>query len=357
MPLATEEQMDVSETPVTASTSLPSSKMTDKKIQLLYNKMLRLDSQLNPSMETSSHDDDKIPCKIDYDQNISIKYEIQTLAVTIQSLCSKNNFDMLFKVFEFCMNKGDLFTEMCADLFENSLLKNFDLFGDERLHGLFEKHFDHLIIEIIRNQCSNKSFFKNYADFKGDQIFFRIFSKMGEINREKLIKQIIEKTISEMKFLKIDSIGNSKLDIRALYLNLAKNKLNIYKLRDILLVYKKFIPEHGLFLIDSFLNLEKHLYANLTQQSVTYSNFNNEILNIERRSLNLMRRLCVIEFIPEFLNLLDKLDNRHCYRWIEKSLEFFTKYSIFSTNVNSESNEQEFKLDYTDFDMLNVSKS
>jgi hypothetical protein len=87
-----------------------------------------------------------------------------------------------------------------------------------------------------------------------------------------------------------------------------------------------------------------------------------KLLSIERRSLNVMRRLCVADLIPEFVYLIDKLDNRHCYRWIEKSLEFYCKYTInaIEIDLNSdqmmdlENGENQFYLTYSSVNLLQV---
>jgi hypothetical protein len=113
------------------------------------------------------------------------------------------------------------------------------------------------------------------------------------------------------------------------------------------------VPEHGLVLIDNLLNLEKNMYMCLAQQSSACPQFDAAILSVERRSLNLMRRLCVVEFMPEFLELLEKLDSRLCYRWIEKSLEFFTKYALASTEVIAKQDDK-FQLDYLNVKLLQV---
>ncbi len=54
-----------------------------------------------------------------------------------------------------------------------------------------------------------------------------------------------------------------------------------------------------------------------------------ELNENRKRSHNLFRKLCVIDLIPSFVNLIEnKLDNKTDYRWIEKSLEFYTKFTF-----------------------------
>ena len=68
--------------------------------------------------------------------------------------------------------------------------------------------------------------------------------------------------------------------------------------------------------------------------------------------------MCVIDLIPEFVHLIDKLDNRHCYRWIEKSLEFFSKYVINSlevTLVKDTDESEKLKFNYSNIKLLYVS--
>ena len=102
--------------------------------------------------------------------------------------------------------------------------------------------------------------------------------------------------------------------------------------------------------------LEKYragLFANLIQNS------SDQLLCIiERRSLNVIRRICVVDLLPEFVCLIEKLDNRYCYRWIEKSLEFFTKYTINSIDVKFElgqSTNGGIRLNYSNVKLLSVS--
>ena len=94
------------------------------------------------------------------------------------------------------------------------------------------------------------------------------------------------------------------MDIKDLYYNLVDIKDRIFLTRDLLGKYRRFIPEYGIFLIDGLLNCEKSLYINFVQMS---TNTSEPMISIERRSLNIMRRLCVVELIPHFIGIIDKV--------------------------------------------------
>jgi hypothetical protein len=285
-------------------------------------------------------------------------YRIQSLALTIEAVCSEK-FELLVTLFEFYLAKN--FVDMAIDLFERTLLKNFDFFANSDYSTRMEKHLNLFTSEIIRNLCPKKNFLPFYSkqsdleNLPNRDIYMQIFTRMKTASQEKFVGKTLEKLAAELAFLKSESTATAQsktIDISSLYSNMSKFKHSLYKFRDLLLIKRQFIPEYGLSLIDTFLNLEKNMYVCLAQQSASHPQFDAEILNVERRSLNIMRRLCVIEFCQEFLDLIDKLDNRHCYRWIEKSLEFYTKYAMASTEVKTEN--ERVQLNYASIKLLQV---
>jgi hypothetical protein len=260
-------------------------------------------------------------------------------AITIQSIY-KNDLKILIKLFDFFVETNQL--DSAFDLCEKELFKNFNL-NETNLLDFHLNKFGNQIIGNFKKKSSN-NLTVNSAQ---DEFYFKLFLKFGQQSQEVLVKKLLDKYHSQFLFLKTFVENSTKqsqmvgqqsaqtIDIKQFYLNLAENCGNFFIMRDLLLIYPKFIPEYGLFFIDGFLNVEKHLlqtFANLVQKNIS-TQLSSNLINIEKRSLNLMRRICIIDLIPEFVHLIDKLDNRHCYRWIEKSLEFFSKYVINTLEV------------------------
>lgn len=196
-----------------------------------------------------------------------------------------------------------------------------------------------------------------------DEFYLQLFLKLSQPAQEKLVTELLNKYRNGFAFLRVNMLDTSKkdpkkpqnIDISEFYSTLVEVKETIFLTKDLLGIYQRMIPEYGLFLIDGFLNIEKQLFANLIQNSSNLPGKTDEILsNIEKRSLNLIRRICVVDLIPDFLYLIEKLDNRHCYRWIEKSLEFFTKYTL-NAIVAKQGTKSMVKIDYLNIRLLNVS--
>jgi hypothetical protein len=280
-------------------------------------------------------------------------------ALTIEALY-KDNLAILVKLFEFYKEHNHI--DMSFNLCSTGLFKRgFDFIKPSQF-DIHLKRFAQSIIQNLLVRTSTARMHKVLADVSEHELsfYFKIFSRLDNIAQEKLVVRLLDKLKHDFGFLKayLEQTGQEKgkqptsqtlIDIKDFYVNLIRNKENLFLLRDLLLVYRKFIPDYGLFLIDGFFNTEKHLYANLAQ-----NNSGDEILSIEKRSLNLMRRICAVELIPEFVYLVDKLENRHCYRWIEKSLEFFTKYAIAATEIKIGENSDTFEFNYTKLMLFNV---
>ncbi len=333
-----EEIMDIDDTQSTMTKTLAnlnSAKLANLKVKLLC--------RLEASMLT--------PRDIVLTKNLS-------LAITIQTIFSEDP-EILERLFCFFINKNQI--EMALDLWENSLLKKFNLAAT----SVFDLHLKKISIQVI-NHLSVKEASRtdlNLVDkvenMSSGEFYLQLFLKLSPASQEKLVTQILEKFKTGFGFLRTNMPEGGKkdqpaFDITDFYSKLVEVKETIFLTKSLLSIYRKMIPEYGLFLIDGFLNIEKQLFANLIQQSSNLPGQTDQILsNIEKRSLNLIRRICVVELIPEFIYLIDKLDNRHCYRWIEKSLEFFTKYTMNAIEARCEKGV--VKLDYLSIRLLNVS--
>lgn len=329
---------------------------------------------MSESMETSQLDDQNVQKETEKTNGTSLdglfekldKYKqdatkFLAMAITMQTI-HKKDLATLVKLFEYYLKLNRI--EMAADLFENELLKNFDLLKSVE----FEHHFEQFSRQIIKN-LSIKSINEPSGELNNtnEYKYFNVFLKLTSVGQEKLFKQLLDKHSSEFQFLKsfLDTVEKSKppvqlsLDINEFYLKLANNREQLFLVRDLLLMNKKLIPDYGIFLIDGLMNAEKILFTSLIQKANT-NGIQADILNIEKRSLNIIRRLCVIELIPEFVCLLEKLDNRHCYRWIEKSLEFHCKLLINSiqakcSNDSSKPYPKCIHFEYQPLQLLSVS--
>lgn len=294
-----------------------------------------------------------------------------TLAITIQTMFNKDP-EVLERLFRFFIEKKQF--EMALDLWENDLLKRFNLDNE----ASFDIHMQSIATQIIKHLSVNRTVQSNttanisekdsLTTAAADVPYLELFLKMSQTSQEKLVIQLLNKYRNGFSFLRVPDAAASKkaepveLEIREFYTKLVEVKDTIFMTKNLLTIYRQFIPEYGIFLIDGFLNIEKTMFANLIQNSSNLPKQADQILsNIEKRSLNVIRRICVVDLIPEFIYLIDKLDNRHCYRWIEKSLEFYTKYTLNAIEAklvrrepssDSESS-MSVKLDYLNVRLLN----
>jgi hypothetical protein len=289
-----------------------------------------------------------------------------TLAITIQTMFNKDP-EVLERLFRFFIDQKQM--EMALDLWENDIIKRFNLSAvaefDVHLKRIVTQIIFHLSVKAL-SEREKKQLTKLEID-PIDEFYLELFLKLSQPSQEKLVTQLLDKYRNGFSFLKISSTEavnvkkeqptlQQSIDIREFYSKLIEVKDTIFTTRSLLTIYKKFIPDYGLFLIDGFLNIEKQLFANLIQNS---SQTEQILSNIEKRSLNVIRRICVVDLIPEFIYLIDKLDNRHCYRWIEKSLEFFTKYTLNSIEAKMETSingggRRFVKIGYENVRLLNV---
>ncbi|CAF0799427.1 unnamed protein product [Brachionus calyciflorus] len=265
-------------------------------------------------------------------------------ALFIQAMF-KQDLAVLIKLFNFYLEKKQI--KMAIDLLFNDVFKNFDINQTNE----FDPYLNKFSILIIENLNENASFIvKKLVDDieEKDQIYFELFKNLSQNMQEFLIIKILDKYRFKFnKYLKLFIESEKKstpiqpsqqqAELKEFYLNFSQTYQSLYIIKDLLTIFKKFAQEYGLYLIDAFLNVEKHIHSYMVQNSVQLK-LDAGLISIERRSLNLIRRVCVLDLIRDISSLIDKIDNRHCYRWIEKCLEFFTKYSICSTQVNVDTN-------------------
>lgn len=288
-----------------------------------------------------------------------------TLAITIQTMFNKDA-EVLERLFRFFIDQKQI--DMAIDLWETDILRKFNLSTvtefDAHLARISTQIIFHLSVKALSEREKNQLAKLEIDPI--DEFYLELFLKLSQPSQEKLITQLLDKYRTGFSFLKINPAEQAAsvkkelptvqqtIDIREFYTKLIEVKETIFITKNLLTIYKKFIPEYGLFLIDGFLNIEKQLFANLIQNS---SQTDQILSNIEKRSLNVIRRICVVDLIPEFIYLIDKLDNRHCYRWIEKSLEFFTKYTLNSIEAKMETippGRSFVKIGYVNVRLLNV---
>ena len=282
------------------------------------------------------------------------------LAFTIQTMYGKD-IDLLEKIFQFYLQRNQI--ERAAELLENDLLKKFKISET----NCFDHHLRKFAQQIIINLSLINS--PKVDQNTEDGLYFQLFLKLSVQCQEKLVVEILEKfranctlfklcvMVNEVADKKPASQTNSSFDLKELYLKLSECKESIFLSKKLTIIFKKFIPEYGLFIIDGLLNVEKQYYTHLAQTSVQ-QHIDPTLLHSERRSLNAIRRICVADLIPDFIYLVDKLDNRHCYRWIEKSLEFFTKYTLSSAYAeilkNQDTNTNQVVLGYNAIGLFTV---
>jgi hypothetical protein len=256
----------------------------------------------------------------------------RSTALTIESLF-KDHLPPLVKLFEFYRENELL--DMALNLFSNIVVKNFDLARPTE----FDEHLFNLARSITPSN-------------RPDRFLSDLFARLSPTQQEKVISTVLNRLKSgALAFLKSFATETAaskpslltRAEIIEFYSNLAANLDSVRLVKELLVAQPKFIHDHGIYMIDAFLNAEKHVFAAAGS------------LEVERRSLNVMRRLCVCEFIPCFVRLcVDKLDNRHCYRWIEKSLEFFTKYTIAAIRVRVREDDKSVGFYYETVNLLNV---
>jgi hypothetical protein len=305
------------------------------------------------------------------DKNASLSKNL-ALAITIQTMYSQH-IDVLIELFEFHISHAQL--DLAVDLFENDILKNFDLSETE----LFDTHIN-AFVEQITYKLRNKIYLSpskqttQIAESNDGDSYFQLFSKLSLNSQEKLIGQILKKLRNSFSYLNVSNSATNtaegedkkpaavmplNYDMREFYLKLAASIDDLFKMKSLILIYKNFLLDYGIFLIDGFLNIEKQLYSTLAQNNQSTQSIDTNIYGLEKRSLNVIRSLCVVHLIPDMVRLVEKIDNRHCYRWIEKSLEFFTKYTVYSIQVNCQNDKcteaNSLQINYSPIKLIHVS--
>lgn len=280
----------------------------------------------------------------------------------------KQDPNVLLKLFDFCLDTDQI--KMAADILFNDILKTSNLNESNE----FEIYLTKFCLTIIKNLSSQKSVVTEFLIDKLDdryQILFKLYQSLDSNLQQLLVLKILDKYRSNLnKYVKLFIETDKKstpiqpcqqqIELKDFYMNFAQTYQYLYLIKDILFIYTNYAQEYGLYLIDTFLNIEKHMHTFLVQNTAQLK-LDPSLVSMEKRSLNLIRRFCVLDLIPDFSVLIDKLDNRHCYRWIEKCLEFFTKYSVYSTRVSAESNMENDRTDlvniyYSSIKLLHVIK-
>ena len=219
-----------------------------------------------------------------------------TLAITIQTMFNKDP-EVLERLFRFFIDQKQM--EMALDLWENDIIKRFNLSAvaefDVHLKRIVTQIIFHLSVKAL-SEREKKQLTKLEID-PIDEFYLELFLKLSQPSQEKLVTQLLDKYRNGFSFLKISSTEavnvkkeqptlQQSIDIREFYSKLIEVKDTIFTTRSLLTIYKKFIPDYGLFLIDGFLNIEKQLFANLIQNS---SQTEQILSNIEKRSLKAQR--------------------------------------------------------------------
>ncbi len=184
-----------------------------------------------------------------------------TLAMTIQTMF-KENLSVLIELFEFYLEMNEL--NMADDLCENDIFKNFNL----NQTSLFDSHLNNFSEQIIYNlsvkSLANRSALNQTPKPSSDEIYFKLFLKFSSTNQDKLVQILLEryksifsffKVYAEINFDKKQPVGSGSateaispfqnIDFKEFYIKLAKNKQSLFEFRDLLLIYRKFIPEYG----------------------------------------------------------------------------------------------------------------
>ena len=253
-----------------------------------------------------------------------------SLALTAEITFEKN-LEILIKLFDFYKYSKQF--QMAQNLFSN-LVQNFT-FQDT---VCFDSQLQYFALTIIlynhRMQNEKKSLnvgsvdcFKKLIQSDEYEFYLSLYQSQSLRIQEKLIVQLLDKYRSLFQFTKQNTENESNTSlIKEYYKIFAINELKFNLFKYLLKSYTKYLPTYGLKLVDFVFNAEKQCFP--STNSAIESNENG------KRSLNLFRKLCIIDLIPTFVSLIEtKLDNKTYYRWIEKSLEFYTKYTFNATYV------------------------
>lgn len=313
-----------------------------------------------------------------------------SFALTIE-IEYEDKIEILIKLFNFYKQNKQL--QHAHNLFEN-LIKKFSFLEINSFDNELEALLITIIVYNLKQQqqqkisisparisttllkkefSNNPSVVNNTINYLFKHInndMYDFYLNLFQNKPETLIINLLDKYRTYFQFLKINLInevnsmtttaaasnGNTANSIsilyqliKNLYKNLINNEFKLVLYKYLIKFYSKYIPGYGIQLIDFLLNAEKQIITShntlaslMTSASsspqLVHSSSSSSSLAIDKRSLTLFRKLCVIDLIPEFINFIDnKLDNKIYYRWIEKSLEFYFKYvlnAIYLLNVD-----------------------
>ena len=300
-------------------------------------------TNINNKQEDQASDDQKI--KMIFEKLESTNNELNlnkklSLALTAEMMFEKN-LEIMIRIFDFYRSNKQY--QMAQSLF-SILIQNFTFLDTNHFDSQLESFA--LTIILYNHRLQNEKKNENDASIacfsqlippEDYEFYLNLYQSQTLRTQEKLIVQLLDKYRGLFQFSKQPAENETQLV--DYYKNLASNELKFNLLKYLLKFYSKYLPVYGLKLIDCLFNAEKQCFPSTTQLV-------GELNENGKRSLNLFRKLCVIDLIPSFVNLIEnKLDNKTYYRWIEKSLEFYTKFtsnSIFVKNVDFNSKTIEF---------------
>jgi hypothetical protein len=230
----------------------------------------------------------------------------------------ENNLYVQIKIFDFYASTRQL--DLTCSLF-NKLIKFYSFTDTE----LFDKHLKNVAYSLI-NKHFNINLNDN-SDTDSVQFYFNVFKMQPTRTQEKYIVCMLDKLRSIFSFSKLNTdskFSDFNLLLKETYAYFLSNEDNFFLMKFLIQMYPKNIPLYGVQLIDSLLHIEKQLVIQIYQHQQTDDT---DLFN--KRSLNLFRKAAVIDLISEFIGLTEKLENKNFYRFIEKSLEFFCKLSLY----------------------------
>jgi hypothetical protein len=279
---------------------------------------------------------------------------IQT-ALLLQNF-HENNLYVQIKLFEFYVNKN------LDDLSTNSLNKLIKFYSFIET-DIFDLHLYLIAKSIIWKNLNIK--IDDKIDEAQLEFYFKLFKNQSIRTQEKYLIQILDKL--KVKFTSILKSNDSTNDksLCDVYIEILKNENELLIFKYLLKLNSKYIQIYAIQLIDSLLNLEKqllfshHHHRHSNQRNRDDASNNDDLAN--KRSINLFRKICIIDFIYDYIALIDKLDNKIYYRWIEKSLEFFCKLILYSfdyvkmASTGGGDDEETFIVKQNQIDLLQVS--
>jgi hypothetical protein len=273
----------------------------------------------------------------------------------------ENNLYVQMKLFDFYTNVRQL--DLACSLF--SKLIKFYSFTDT---SLFDKH-----MTCVANAIVYKNLNINLCDYQDIELidfYFDLFKMQSVRTQEKYIAQMLDKYRLVFSFARLASgttnASDSKQALKDAYTCLLANENSFFSMKYLIQLYPKHITVYGVQLVDSLLHVEKQLVCQTSQQQSANSNDksasktgachdgDDDTHLANKRSLNLFRKVAVIDLICDFIGQTEKLDNKNFYRFIEKSLEFFCKLSLYTMDAVPFGAADSFMFKFQNMDLFKV---